>query len=221
MGYHQKIFSVNIDRILLKAYSQTCDIALSLTRLFIMTQPITIPIIRPVDQDIQDPPELVAAIRARRGGALLKLDRMLLHSPPLAQGWNVYLGKIREELLVPAQLRELAMCVVAILNKATYEYEHHAPLYVKNGGTLAQAEALKDLAQPGFKEDLYPELEKAVIALAREMTLRIRVDERLKVQLVGLIGTRQTVELVGVVATYNMVSRFLVALDITTEDPAS
>ena len=96
-----------------------------------------------------------------------------------------------------------------------------APLYVKNGGTLAQAEALKDLAQPGFKEDLYPELEKAVIALAREMTLRIRVDERLKVQLVGLIGTRQTVELVGVVATYNMVSRFLVALDITTEDPAS
>ena len=141
-----------------------------------MTQPITIPIIRPVDQDIQDPPELVAAIRARRGGALLKLDRMLLHSPPLAQGWNVYLGKIREELLVPAQLRELAMCVVAILNKATYEYEHHAPLYVKNGGTLAQAEALKDLAQPGFKEDLYPELEKAVIALAREMTLRIRVD---------------------------------------------
>ena len=86
-----------------------------------MTQPITIPIIRPVDQDIQDPPELVAAIRARRGGALLKLDRMLLHSPPLAQGWNVYLGKIREELLVPAQLRELAMCVVAILKKSTSE----------------------------------------------------------------------------------------------------
>jgi hypothetical protein len=101
-----------------------------------MTQPITIPIIRPVDQAIQDPPELVAAIRARRGGALLKLDRMLLHS---------------------------------------------APLYVKNGGSLAQAEALKDLAQPGFKEDLYPELEQAVIALAREMTLRIRVDEHLKV----------------------------------------
>ncbi|MGA0892611.1 MAG: carboxymuconolactone decarboxylase family protein, partial [Burkholderiaceae bacterium] len=100
-----------------------------------MKPPINTPVILPVNQDIQEPAELVAAIRARRGGAVLKLDRMLLHSPPLAQGWNVYLGKIREELLVPAQLRELAMCVVAILNKADYEYEHHAPLYIKNGGT--------------------------------------------------------------------------------------
>ena len=183
-----------------------------------MKSPIASPVIIPVDKDIQEPPELVAAIRARRGGSLLKLDRMLLHSPPLAEGWNIYLGKIREELLVPAQLRELAMCMVAILNKASYEYEHHAPLYIKSGGTPAKAEALKSVGQPLFNKLVYTELEQAVIALAYEMTLQIRVNENLKKQLVGLIGTQQTVELVAVVATYNMVSRFLVALDITEED---
>ncbi|MFM1881032.1 MAG: hypothetical protein RLZZ344_1266, partial [Pseudomonadota bacterium] len=37
--------------------------------------------------------------------------------------------------------------------------------------------------------------------------------------LVAAIGIQQTVELVGVVATYNMVSRFLLALDIHADDP--
>ena len=44
------------------------------------------------DTDIEQqrvPGDLVAAIRARRSnGLLLNLDRMLLHSPPMARGWN-------------------------------------------------------------------------------------------------------------------------------------
>jgi hypothetical protein len=39
--------------------------------------------------------ELVARIRARRGGKLLNLDRMLLNSPSFAQGWNAHLGAVR------------------------------------------------------------------------------------------------------------------------------
>ena len=54
------------------------------------------PIIDLVDANISEPADLVGAIRKRRGGELLKLDRMLLHSPALAEGWNVYLGKIRQ-----------------------------------------------------------------------------------------------------------------------------
>ena len=51
-------------------------------------------------QDLAEPRDLVAAIRARRGGRLLNLDRMLLHSPPLARGWNGYMGAVRTELAV-------------------------------------------------------------------------------------------------------------------------
>jgi len=36
------------------------------------------------------PPALVAAIRARRNGPLVELDRILLHSPAVAEGWNAF-----------------------------------------------------------------------------------------------------------------------------------
>lgn len=167
--------------------------------------------------DIQEPQALVNAIRLRRGGDLLKLDRMLLHSPALAEGWNVFLGKVRNDLTVPLRLRELAMCVVAVLNGAAYEYEHHAPIYVRAGGSEEQAEALRHLDAANFPIGLFPEIEQDVIGLAREMTRQIQVAGPLKRRLVRSLGAQQTVELIGTVAAYNMVSRFLVALSIHTE----
>ena len=68
--------------------------------------------------DVQEPHKLVNAIRARRGGTLLNLDRMLLHSPVFATGWNNFLGTVRNDLKIPSKLRELAICTVAILNGA-------------------------------------------------------------------------------------------------------
>lgn len=167
--------------------------------------------------DTREPTALVNAIRARRGGELLKLDRMLLHSPPLAEGWNFYLGKVRNDLSLPMRLRELAICAVAVLNRAEYEYEQHAPLYVKAGGTDEQAAALLQLDDRNFPIGLFPELEQDVIGLTREMTRQIQVAGPLKRRLVRALGAQQTVELVGTVATYNMVSRFLVALSIHSE----
>ena len=87
-----------------------------------------------VPADLAEPADLVAAIRARRGGHLLNLDRMLLRSPPLARGWNAYLRAVRSELTLAPRLAELAMCVVAVLNGADYEFGQHAPLFVKAGG---------------------------------------------------------------------------------------
>ena len=179
-----------------------------------MNEPRPIPLLPP---DIEQPTDLVAAIRTRRGGELLKLDRMLLHSPALAYGWNVYLGKVRGELSVPARLKELAMCVVAVLNGAHYEYEHHAPLYIQEGASAEQAQAILEMERANFPLGLFPEEDQDVLALARAMTRDILVPGSLKRRLVKRHGPQQVVELVAVVATYNMVSRFLVALDIHTE----
>jgi hypothetical protein len=82
----------------------------------------------------QQPDELVNAILARRGGALLNLDRALLWSEPLARGWNVYLKAVRTEMRASRQLRELAICTVALITGAHYEYHHHAPDYLAAGG---------------------------------------------------------------------------------------
>ncbi len=168
-------------------------------------------------ESIAEPAGLVDAIRARRGGRLLNLDRMLLHSPPLAAGWNGYLGAVRTELSLDGRLRELAILVVASLNGAAYEFHHHAPEYLRAGGTGPQVDALADPEQAVRQADLFDTVDRAVLQLTIEMTRGVAVADGTFAAVHAALGDRRTVELVGVVAAYNMVSRFLVALDITPE----
>jgi AhpD family alkylhydroperoxidase len=162
--------------------------------------------------------ELVGLIRARRGGTLLNLDRMLLNSPSFAQGWNAHLGAIRRELSLDPRLRELAVCAVAVLNDADYELEQHAPEFLRAGGTAAQVEALARLGTVAEESAVFDAVERAVLQLTLEMTRNIKVREATfgRIQAV-LNDTQKLVELVGVIATYNMVSRFLVALQVDPE----
>ena len=168
-------------------------------------------------ENLAEPAALVDAIRARRGGRLLHLDRMLLHSPPLAAGWNGYLKAIRTELALDPRLRELAMCVVASLNGAHYEFHHHAPEFLRAGGTAQQVEALRQPVQALQAAGLFDDTALAALRLTIEMTRQVTVDDRTFAAVHDALGDRQTVELVGVIATYNMVSRFLVALGIEPE----
>ncbi len=171
-----------------------------------------------VATDLAEPREIVGAIRQRRGGTLLNLDRMLLHSPPLARGWNAFLGEVRNNLSLPARLRELAMCSVAVLNGADYEFHHHAPEMLKAGGTQAQISALGDLQRAMRNDSLFDAAERATIWLCIEMCHEIQVsDICFNAAKLALPNHQQLVELVGVIAAYNMVSRFLVALEVTPE----
>jgi alkylhydroperoxidase family enzyme len=171
--------------------------------------------IPPVPEETAGPPELVAAIRARRGGALLLLDRILLHSPAFAKGWNAHVGAVRNELTLPARLRELAICAVAVVNGAEYEFEQHLPVYLKAGGNDAAAKALRSIDAACGDRALFDDAERAVMRFAVEMTRAVKVEEATFARARAALGSdRELVELVGVVATYNMVSRFLVALGI-------
>lgn len=167
--------------------------------------------------DLTEPAELLAAIRARRGGGLLNLDRMLLHSPPFAAGWNAHLRAVRTELALDARLRELAICAVAALNGAEYEFGHHAPEFVKAGGSAAQVEALRDPDSARNDTALFDAVERAAITLTIEMTRSVVVGDATFEAVRRGLGDRRTVELVGTIATYNMVSRFLVALGVDPE----
>ena len=168
------------------------------------------------DREAGDTP-LVAAIRQRRGGALLNLDRQLLYSPAFAQGWNALLGAVRTQLKVDPKLRELAMCVVAVLNGAEYEFVHHAPEFLKVGGRQAQIDAVHRMNSVDFDTALFDELENAMIALSVQMTRSVKVEDAPFETLRKHVGEACTVELIGVIAAYNMVSRFLVALGIEPE----
>jgi alkylhydroperoxidase family enzyme len=163
------------------------------------------------------PPELVAAIRKRRGGRLGALDRLLLYSPPFASGWNEMMGRVRNELEVPMPLRELAMCAVAVLNRAEYELHHHGPIFVAQGGTQAQLDALREL--PAIDEARFDPTQRAVLRLALEMTRDVEVtDATFGAVQRALANERHLFELIGVIAAYNMVSRILVAVRVRATD---
>jgi alkylhydroperoxidase family enzyme len=169
-------------------------------------------------QDAAGPDEIVAPIRARRGGTLLHLDRQLLYSPPLALGWNHLMGAVRTGLDLPARLREIAICVVATVNRAPYEFHHHAPVLLAAGGTPEQVAALADVDAALGRADLFDAAERATIRLAIEMTRTVAVEDATFDAARDALGEdRRLVELVGTIASYNMVSRVIVALGIEPE----
>jgi len=168
--------------------------------------------------DDAGPPEIVAPILARRGGRLLDLDRQLLYSPPLALGWNALMGAVRTGLALPARLREIAICAVATINRAPYEFHHHAPLLRAAGATDAQVDALHDIDRALATPGLFDGAEIATLRLALEMTRSVEVAEPTFAAARGaLADDRLLVELIGTIASYNMVSRVIVALGIEPE----
>lgn len=157
------------------------------------------------------PEELVAAMRARRpNGKLIGIDRVLLKSFPLATGWNQLLGKVRAEFSLALEYRELIMLRVAVLNDADFEWNVHFPAYLAAGGSDRKAAAVKQLEI----SDLFDANEKALLRLTDQSTRHVQVDTEVIEDLKQLFGEIETVEAVATVAAYNMVSRFLVALDI-------
>ena len=168
------------------------------------------------------PEDLVEAIKQRRGGALLNLDKALLWSEPLARGWNVYLKAVRTELPTSRKLRELGICTVALLTGADYEYHHHAPDFLAAGGTQAELDALKaalmDNPRAPAMSTALGAVEKIVVQYAAQMTLDVKVSDNVFAALRQHLDTTQIVELTSAIATYNMVARFLVALGVTAEE---
>lgn len=167
------------------------------------------------------PQDLVDAILARRGGELLNLDRALLWSEPVARGWNVYFKNVRSGLHASRKLCELGICTVALLTGADYEYHHHAPDFLVAGGTQAELDALNRVVQADptqtITDPALGKTEQWVVQYAAQMTRHVKVDDALFAQLKTIFTTGELVELTTAIATYNMVARVLVALQITPE----
>jgi 4-carboxymuconolactone decarboxylase len=150
-------------------------------------------------------------IRRRRGGALRPLDEILLLSPPVAEGWSVLLSTIRGELALDPALRELVILRIAVLNQADYEWVAHEPVARRVGVTDDQIGALRQ--QGG--DVVFSPLERAVLAYADAMTTDVKVGQDVFDAVADLLDQKRMVELTAVIATYNMVSRFLVAMDLS------
>jgi alkylhydroperoxidase family enzyme len=188
-------------------------------RISTLRQEVPMPNI-PYRTDFSDPDaaKIVAEIKLRRGGDLLNLDRMLMHQPDLAQGWSGLLGRIRKGYRISARDRELAICAVASLNGADYEFHHHAILLTAEGVSEAQIAALHDVETALADEKLFSPAERAVLTLTRDSTRHIKIgEETLAAVKAWFPDPDEVLELMMIIAAYNMVSRVLVGLGVEVE----
>jgi alkylhydroperoxidase family enzyme len=156
---------------------------------------------------------LVDRIVAERG-AVLHLYQMLLHSPPIASGWLNYLTAIRQQSTLPGGLRELVIMRIAVLNGAPYEAEQHAPIALREGISQTQLDDLDNWQQ----SKSYDATQRAVLAYTDAMTKEIHVSPEVFAAVKAVLTERLLVELTATVGAYNMVSRFLEALQIHSHD---
>ena len=170
-----------------------------------------------VPLDLAEPKAVVEAIRQRRGGQLSNLDRVLLNSPVLAQAWNAFFGTVRQKLSLTPKVREIAMCGVAVLNKAEYEFFHHVREFEKAGGTPEQIEAMRDVSAAAQDSALFDLQEQLAFQLTLEMTRDICVSESTMASAKKSFTNQELTDLIATVAAYNMVSRVVVACGIRPE----
>ncbi|EAU80892.1 beta-ketoadipate enol-lactone hydrolase [Coprinopsis cinerea okayama7 len=173
------------------------------------------------------------AIRKRRGErGLTALDGNLLHFAEGARGYNDLLGALRTGGKVPGDLRELMILRIAALNHAAYEWVQHEPIGRKEGLSTGQLYSIRDIDTPlPPAKGLFTPLQEAALDFVDKLTLvsssSFTVDHGVKYKdalrkYVEGTGHSEVEELTNalysessmLVATYNLVSRFLVATDV-------
>jgi alkylhydroperoxidase family enzyme len=166
--------------------------------------------------DVADRPDiapLVERIRRERGGRLLNLYRMLLHSPPLAEGWLAFFTAIRQKGVLSGRHRELAILRIAVINGAEYEFRAHVPFALGEGLAQAQLDAL----HAGRAPDGLTAADRAVLDYADAMTRNVHVSDEVFARVRTAFPERELVELTVTIAGYNCVSRFLEAIAVDQE----
>lgn len=160
---------------------------------------------------------LIEKIRGGRGGRLLNIYKMLLHSPALAERWLDQVSAVRWQTDLDGKVRELVIIRVGYLNRVDYVIKAHVPMHaVREGLTVEQCHALADWQG----SPLFDDAQRAALAYTDAMTLQVQVPDAVFARLKDFYTEKQIVELTVLIGTYNMHTRVLQALEIDPETPA-
>jgi len=120
------------------------------------------------------------------------------------------LTAIRNRNSLSPAIREMIILRVAVLNRANYEFDAHAPHAIKAGMSQEKIESLKD----SKISDVFDEKECLILKLTDVMTQDIQVPDTVFDQVRPYFNDQEILELVATISAYNMVSRLLNALHI-------
>lgn len=157
--------------------------------------------------------ELIEAIKAKRAGTLPYLFRLLLHNPAIAEAWFGFMSATRGASVLDGQIREIVILHVAGLMGADYPINDHILIALGEGMSREKIDAV-----PGWRDSgLFEASERAVLAYAEAMTNNVQVPGEVMADLKSHFGEQEIVELTVLVGAYNMVGRFLEALEVDLE----
>lgn len=159
--------------------------------------------------------EIASGPRGKVEGPL----RVWLQSPGLADRAQALGAFCRYGTSLPPRLSELAIITTGAFWKSGYEWATHAPIAEKAGIDPAAIDAIRRGETPHFAlED-----EAAVHAFARQLHSERRVDDATYARAVAVLGVQGTVDLVGILGYYTLISMtinaFAVPLPEGVADP--
>ncbi|KAF7597120.1 hypothetical protein BBP40_010594 [Aspergillus hancockii] len=135
--------------------------------------------------------DILSRVQTRRGEkGLIPLDLALLHSFPVADGWNSFIGAIRTRTSLSQIIRGFSAEAIDVVR-----------------------DVQADFSQKVQEKVLSPE-EAALLKYTDAMTKTVTVPDEVFQEMKGYFNEREVVEVTATAAAYNCVSRFLVALDV-------
>jgi alkylhydroperoxidase family enzyme len=146
----------------------------------------------------------------------IALNRALAHSPNGMRAFGTLGGFIRKSSKLDPRLREMAILQVGYFTRSRYEYSHHIKIGRDFGVSDDDIRAIA-AETAGNASDL-PELDRAVLSCAREMTEGLAASDGTFAVLQRHLDTESLVDLVMTIAFYCGVVRLLATLEIDVED---
>jgi 4-carboxymuconolactone decarboxylase len=160
------------------------------------------------DQLNDDQRALLAALRSGPRGASITPRgpfAVWMHAPQFGQLAQALGGHCRYRTQLPPRLSEFAILCTARAWRAQYEWYAHAPMAERAG---VKPKTIADL-RAGREPKSAPKDERAIYAFVQELYKTKRVSDRSYKRVQSQLGDTATVELVGILGYYSMISMTL------------
>lgn len=145
----------------------------------------------------------------------INLNRALVNSPGGARAFSRLGGFIRNRSRLDPRLREMAILQVGYLTRSRYEYSHHIKIGREFGVSDGDIRAIA--AETAGERSELGELERAVLAAARQMATGLAVAESTFATVKASLDNECMVDLVLTISFYCGVVRLLETLEIEVE----
>jgi AhpD family alkylhydroperoxidase len=148
------------------------------------------------------------------GYEILNINRAMAHAPEVCRDFIRLGSKLLFKSKLDPKLRELAILRVARLTKCRYEREQHEIIARRLAMPDLQIDAVKKWQ--GSKH--FDKREQAVLQYTDEVTQEVRAKNSTYKKLQAFLSEREIVELTVVIGYYNLVARFLEALEVDLDE---